>query len=82
MVKAASRSRRHTRGEPRRQIEINLVLSIMTDSEPLLFGRPTGRFDRALHRSVVLALWQHRRHGTDQTTVKRQPILNCPCEIK
>jgi putative tricarboxylic transport membrane protein len=46
------------------QIEINLVRSIMTDSNPLLFiTRPISGVLLGLSIvSVVLAVWQHRRH--------------------
>jgi putative tricarboxylic transport membrane protein len=46
------------------QIEINLVRSIMTDDNPWLFvTRPiSGGLLLAAAVSVVLAVWQHRRH--------------------
>jgi putative tricarboxylic transport membrane protein len=46
------------------QIEINLVRAIMTDSNPLLFlTRPiSGALIALSLASIVLALWQHRRH--------------------
>lgn len=46
------------------QIEINLVRSIMTDSNPWLFlTRPiSGGLLSAAAISVVLAVWQHHRH--------------------
>ena len=46
------------------QIEINLVRSIMTDSNPwLFFTRPiSGTLLALAAASVALALWQHRRH--------------------
>jgi putative tricarboxylic transport membrane protein len=45
------------------QIEINLVRSIMTDSDPWLFvTRPiSGLLLAASVASIVVALWQHRR---------------------
>jgi putative tricarboxylic transport membrane protein len=45
------------------QIEINLVRSIMTDSNPWLFvTRPiSGLLLAASVVSIVVALWQHRR---------------------
>jgi putative tricarboxylic transport membrane protein len=45
------------------QIEINLVRSIMTDSDPWLFiTRPiSGVLLAASVLSIVAALWQHRR---------------------
>ena len=45
------------------QVEINLVRSIMTDSNPWLFvTRPiSGLLLAASVLSVVAALWQHRR---------------------
>jgi putative tricarboxylic transport membrane protein len=46
------------------QIEINLVRAIMTDANPVMFlTRPISGLLLALSvASVVLALWQHRRH--------------------
>ena len=46
------------------QIEINLIRSIMTDANPLLFfTRPiSGGLLLASVASVVLAMWQHGRH--------------------
>jgi putative tricarboxylic transport membrane protein len=45
------------------QIEINLVRSIMTDSDPWLFvTRPiSGVLLAASVVSIVAAIWQHRR---------------------
>jgi putative tricarboxylic transport membrane protein len=45
------------------QIEINLVRSIMTDSNPWLFlTRPiSGGLLAASALSILAALWQHRR---------------------
>jgi putative tricarboxylic transport membrane protein len=45
------------------QIEINLIRSIMTDPDPLLFfTRPiSGLLLGASVLSIAAALWQHRR---------------------
>jgi putative tricarboxylic transport membrane protein len=51
------------------QIEINLIRSIMTDSNPWLFlTRPISGGLLALSvASVIFALWQHRRHQKRST---------------
>ena len=55
------------------QIEINLVLAIMTDSYPWLFvTRPiSGGLLLAAALSIVLAIWQHLHH-------KQQPSRDGP----